>query len=698
MIRASESSTAPIRDVRIGETRGNAGMVELRAETLGRDPSASRFRQFLARAFSVAAVHGVELHAATGKMRIRYEAQEKSNVLRELADAMRSEAPAAERDVRHLYLFPSSDRRVQVQRYSDDLLSTWEVIHRLPGRMRVRHPALVRSRPALKHLASELTVTSGVKTAVVSPRSGTLLVQFDERILTGGALLRTLETSLAGAVDAGDLRHRVSAADLWLASGALALAAAADFFLPVLAPVSAVALVAMNVPNIVDSARELARLRPGLSTLYTTIVGCTLASGLFFPAALMGWFMRFWDRRYHRRFDDARRRWLRPFQVQARYAWLRQPDGSERETPIEELTEGDFVTVRAGETLPVDGTIVEGCATVESWNATHGQLDARQLQAGLDVLAGGRISEGWLRVKVARAGERTRAGSIAALLEQSTSPAPLSLKGHGAPFAKKFVPPTLALAGLGFFVGDLTTTLAVLRPDYATGTGMSAPTGAIRDVASAVREGIVLRDPQMLDDLRRVDLLVVEHTAEQSTSLARVAEMCDAIRRQTGVSVGLVSNLPDAEIRTWRERLNCELAVGDANDERIADLLADYRTLGRRVAFIGNGGANPLSVRESFVAISTGDVTRHEHDPSHAFLLNDDVTDASRLWTFARDRARRHRWQTACTVIPNVACVAGAFALGFTGLHSVLLTNLGVFAAYQAGTRWFESARRQGGN
>ncbi|MFO0902538.1 MAG: hypothetical protein U0939_06020 [Pirellulales bacterium] len=709
MIRATDSSTSPPdRTTRAGRVRASAGAVEVCAKSLVADPTSLRFRQFLSRAFAVADVHGVELNAGTGRVRIDYSTHERSRVLGELAEAMRAPRSDAVDDVRHLYLFPSSDRRVRVTRY-DDRLSTWEVLHRIPGRLRVRHAALVHSRTALRHLASELTVASGVQSATANPRTGTLLVEFDENMLSGGAVLQMLERLLGEAIAAGDLRHRVSAADLWLATGNLALAAAADFFLPVLAPASAVAMVAINLPNIVQSAREIVRLRPGLATLYTTIVGCTLASGLFFPAALMGWFMRYWDRSHHGRFDDARRAWLRPFQVRARFAWRRQEDGTQVETPVESLAAGDVVCVRPGETMPVDGVVVAGAATLEVWDAGDAALHARPVVVTDQVLAGSRVRDGRLQVRVERAGEATRAGAIATLLQASTTPAPLSLKGHGAPFADKCVAPTLALAGLGFFVGDVTTSLAVLRPDYATGTGITATTGALHDVAQAVRDGIVLRSPAVLDQVREIDLVLWDYSPSagiQEADVARFAHGIDQLRRQSHAQVGLTSKaLSEVELQLLGERLGCEVTLGAARDEapgfdetmgfdeRLADFIYDCRAAGRRVALVGDCGATPIAAREAQLAVSTGDVARHSLDPAHVFLLNDDAAQAGRLWTLARERRNRRRWQMACTVAPNLACVAGAFALGFTGLHAVVLTNLGVFAAYQAGARWLRAAR-----
>ena len=45
------------------------------------------------------------------------------------------------------------------------------------------------------------------------------------------------------------------------------------------------------------------------------------------------------------------------------------------------------------------------------------------------------------------------------------------------------------------------------------------------------------------------------------------------------------------------------------------------------------------------------------------------------------------------TVAPNLLCVAGAFTLGFTSLHSVVITNLGVMTVYRSGLQWWRIRR-----
>jgi cation transport ATPase len=82
--------------------------------------------------------------------------------------------------------------------------------------------------------------------------------------------------------------------------------------------------------------------------------------------------------------------------------------------------------------------------------------------------------------------------------------------GHAETFAERTVGPTLATAGLGLLVGDLTAATAILRPDYATGPGVAVPLETLRNAALCARRGIVARAPDVFERLAEVDCIVLE--------------------------------------------------------------------------------------------------------------------------------------------------------------------------------------------
>ena len=68
--------------------------------------------------------------------------------------------------------------------------------------------------------------------------------------------------------------------------------------------------------------------------------------------------------------------------------------------------------------------------------------------------------------------------------------------------------------------------------------------------------------------------------------------------------------------------------------------------------------------------------------PRRSALLQPRITKLAELWDIASIHRRRLRVAHGYALIPNLACIAGAFVWGFTSLASVVVTNLGTYCVY----------------
>ena len=84
-----------------------------------------------------------------------------------------------------------------------------------------------------------------------------------------------------------------------------------------------------------------------------------------------------------------------------------------------------------------------------------------------------------------------------------------TLKGER--FASRVVGPTLAAAGLGFSLAPRPTALAILDTDYASGPGLAYPLETLQALSLCYQQGIVVRDPEAIDRLAKVDVLFLDH-------------------------------------------------------------------------------------------------------------------------------------------------------------------------------------------
>lgn len=684
------------------------GVLRLSGVDLFAQPASRACRGFLNRVFPLDFVVKVILDPAGPVAEIHFDdATPTAAVRQQLVAALRRPPGASIRAADYLCLPQDRQGRVCVTRHGH-VLSTWEVVHELPGRLRVRHDALRRRPEVARRLQHELELIQGIDSVAANSSTATVLILYDGDRLSRSHLLHVLERSLVDCQQPERSRYVHEPASRALCHANLGLAAAGDFALPMLVPASATLLVLLNLKNIRNAAGELAGLRPGLATLYTTIVGFTLATGAIFPAALMHWLMHFWDRRFHADLETAQRELLAPVGGTIRFAW-RCHEGSEIETPIEQIRAVDILAVHCGETIPADGVVASGEADVDE-RLVQGASELSRKRAGDRVYANTRVLTGDLHVRVERTGQTTRAATIAAVLTEATTPEVCHLKVRGEPFARKAVAPTLATAAAGLAVGDASTALAVLRTDYATGAGMGDALGAVENAHRALQAGIVLRNPAAADELARVDFLLIDHCqdspltdllaghrggAEDSRATwARFLRDFREFRKQHAIQVGLVSDFPHAEVRRVAEQLGLDLARGSLGPEARGDFVRESLARHTRVAYVGDTQRACWNGARPHVAISLGDIARQRLDAADAFLLQPKLTGALQLWDLA-DRHSRRRWSHgAWTLLPNLCCVAGVFAFGFTSLHTIAASNLASLTVYRGSSRWLRDTIR----
>jgi len=660
-----------------GECRLSSDALLLRLPDVFARPDAALCRGFLSRVLSLEFVREIDLHPALGAAEIKFTAMApQASVLDSIARVLRSEPGNALAE--RLYLGRMRPL-LRIFRYGS-AVSTWEVLHQLPGRVRVRHDELLRQRAAVRHVEHELGCVFGVESARASAATGSVLIQFRAEQLRLAQLLQILEGLLPVPCRLPELGYEHRDGDLPASTGALALAAAADFALPLLAPLSAGVLVATNLKTLGTAAGELFRLRPSVNTLYATIVLATLASGSFFAAALMSTLMQFWDRQYHRRLAAAQQELLAPLHRAAPFVWLCR-DGTEVELPLAEVRQGDVLVVRAGELIPADGIVIGGTGIADE-RPLRGRGELCRKAVGDRVLAASILREGQLHLRVGATAEQTLAASLRRTIRRATTPAQQPLKTRGEGFARTLVPPTLATAGVGFLLGDLTTALAILRPDYASGPGMTAPLGTLEDISRCAREGLVVADPQLFARLPQISALAIDAEVAGRADLRSIGRL----RASCNLRIGLLSDLRQGEAQRLVERLQLDFAWNSSSPDQWSEPFA----------MLGDCAQYAAAAAAADVAICTSGRAPAPPGAAHALLLNSDWTSVARLWEIASRQQRRSLMHGACTLVPNLFCVAGAFALGFTGLHAVLLTNLGTLTVYRSASRWLRERTLSG--
>ena len=212
----------------------------------------------------------------------------------------------------------------------------------------------------------------------------------------------------------------------------------------------------------------------------------------------------------------------------------RRRTGSGTETVgIDALAPGDEVVVRAGERIPVDGTVLEGTAGVDESLVTGESLPVRKA-AGDEVVGGAMVAEGGLVVRVGPEAESTVSRLTELLWSvQSERGGVQRLVDRIAAVFVPLVVGLAVLAGVGHLLGGaaptdaLLTGLAVLVVSCPCALGLATPLATAAGVRAALDDGVVVTDGSAFETATEVDVVAFDKTGTLTTGEMQLVERPD---------------------------------------------------------------------------------------------------------------------------------------------------------------------------
>jgi Cu+-exporting ATPase len=206
--------------------------------------------------------------------------------------------------------------------------------------------------------------------------------------------------------------------------------------------------------------------------------------------------------------------------------------GREIDVPLADVIVGDRFGVRAGEAIPVDGTVVDGSASVDESMLT-GESRAVAKLAGDRVYAGTVNLDGRLRCDATGVGGATLLASIVRLVgEAQGSKAPIQRLADRV--SGVFVPVVVAIAVLTFvatwwIVGDpvvgIVNAVAVLVIACPCALGLATPTAIIVGTGRGAQLGVLIRNAVALENAGRVTTLIVDKTGTVTEGVPAVTDV-----------------------------------------------------------------------------------------------------------------------------------------------------------------------------
>ena len=207
--------------------------------------------------------------------------------------------------------------------------------------------------------------------------------------------------------------------------------------------------------------------------------------------------------------------------------------GREVTVPVEEVAEGDTFVVRPGESIPVDGEVLEGESAVDE-SALTGESLPVDKGAGSPVSAATINQNGALLCRAVRVGKDTTLQQIIDMVENA-----VATKAPIAQIADRvsavFVPTVITLAAVtglvwlaaGVGVGKaLSYAISVLVISCPCSLGLATPVAIMVGNGMGAKQGILFKNAAALEHAGKTDFVVLDKTGTVTEGRPKVTELC----------------------------------------------------------------------------------------------------------------------------------------------------------------------------
>lgn len=199
-------------------------------------------------------------------------------------------------------------------------------------------------------------------------------------------------------------------------------------------------------------------------------------------------------------------------------------NGKESEIPVTSIIPGDLVVIRPGESIPVDGTVVEGRSAMD-FSAITGESIPVEVKEGDMVLSAGLNLAGSVTFRAERVGDDTTLARIIALVEEAaSSKAPISRLADK--LSSIFVPVVIFIALITFvvwlvagaaFTFALSTAISVLVISCPCALGLATPTAIMVGTGAGAQNGVLVKSAEALEIAHSIDVVILDKTGTLTT-------------------------------------------------------------------------------------------------------------------------------------------------------------------------------------
>ena len=278
--------------------------------------------------------------------------------------------------------------------------------------------------------------------------------------------------------------------------------------------VKAMASLIAAAPLLKEGASEAVNEGITSKVLEATAVGVSLARRDFLAANstnLMLTIGEYMEESAVHRSDDLIKELARP---NIEEVWIEINDHGKKslkKIPTVDVKIGDIVVVGTGESIGIDGYIVEGTASVNQVSMT-GEAEPVKKERGDRVMSGTVVEDGRIKIWAESIAAESATARIKSYIQSSLNEkSAVGLKA--TKLADKLVPVTLSLAGVSYLLSrDMTRVASVLQADYSCALKLATPVAFKSSISKAGRNGVLIKGAKAIEALASADTFVFDKT------------------------------------------------------------------------------------------------------------------------------------------------------------------------------------------
>ena len=230
-------------------------------------------------------------------------------------------------------------------------------------------------------------------------------------------------------------------------------------------------------------------------------------------------------------------------------------DGSEYDAPLANILEGDLLRIRPGESVPVDGIVIEGSSSLDESMISGESLPIVKTIG--DFLTGGTINKnGSLIMKAQKVGDETVLAKIVEMVANAQrSRAPI--QGLVDKVASYFVPIVVSIAIIAFFlwlflgpapsfIFALVSAVSVLIIACPCALGLATPMSIMSATGKGAQNGVLIKDASALEAMDKVDVLVVDKTGTLTQGKPTLSDVVIFGKTQEKTMLSLIASIENS--------------------------------------------------------------------------------------------------------------------------------------------------------